>query len=432
MATKTPRHSFFIQYRPEDFPLYLLGLVLAGALIVPALPHPGAQASLVCGLAYLAGFFLVRHGAKFERSVVRVALEGMARYPAVLARNWKAGRAGVIPIAVVFLLALTAEHFLRPALAGTRWLGPFPWQWVVWTAFLIVTAFRVVILIAHLLRASVVSEVLESSAQKKAIAKISIRQHIFQAFVTGMVAHLSLVAPAVLFYRWTNPTILREGLLIAGFFLWRAVARPLEKRNLIERQGRIIYRLFYDNHTLAHRSRFFFAVFHGHHHDAIPSALIGSAGGTGFLENVDRTFTWLDPLNSVVVGQLDWLYSIAFDMVVHQYIPGVFPPAKVTVIGTSHHVTHHFGSALPLGMIYNAYVEARDMNNGYKPDNAVTRWFLSEVERREGIDPELGKKFLSLNDYFASRAPTTSPSTSPTTSPSTSMDAAADPAAATT
>ena len=412
MATATPRRPFFMRYRPEDFPLYLLSLALAGALIVPALPHPGAQALLVCGLAYLAGFFLIRHGAKFEPSVVRVAFGGLARYPAVLARNWKTGCTGIIPIAVVFFLAIAAERLLRPALAGTKWVEPFPWQWVVWTAFLIVTAFRVVILIAHLLRASVVREVLENSAQRKAIAKISIRQHIFHAFVTGMVAHLSLVAPAVLFYRWTNPTILREGLLIVGFCLWKAVARPLEKRNIIEKQGRILYRLFYDNHALAHRSRFFFTVFHGHHHDAIPSALIGSAGGTGFLENVDRTLTWLDPLNSVVVGQLEWLYSIAFDMVVHQYIPGVFPPAKVTVIGTAHHVTHHFGSALPLGMIYNAYVEARDMSNGYKPDNAVTRWFLSEVERREGVSPEIGRKFLSLNDYFASGKLSTAPATS--------------------
>src|SRR5262249_99458 len=108
MARATPRRSFFMQYRPEDFPLYLLGLALAGALIVPSLPHPGAQASLVCCLAYLAGFFLIRHGAKFEPSVARVALEGLARYPAVLARNWKTGRTGVIPIAVVFFLAITA------------------------------------------------------------------------------------------------------------------------------------------------------------------------------------------------------------------------------------------------------------------------------------------------------------------------------------
>jgi hypothetical protein len=254
----------------------------------------------------------------------------------------------------------------------------------------IVTAFRVAILIAHLLRASVVREVLESSTQKKAIAQFSIQQHIFHAFVTGMVAHLSLVAPAVLFYRWTSPSILREGLLIAGFLLYRAIARPLEKRNLIEKSGLIHHHLFYDNHRLAHRSRFFFTVFHGHHHDAIPSALIGSAGGTGFLENVDRTLMWLDPLNSIVVQQFNWMYSIAFDMVVHQYIPGVFPPAKVTVIGRAHHVTHHFGSALPLGMIYDAYIEANDMNNGYKPDNPVTRWFLAEVEGR-GSPPSLAR-----------------------------------------
>ena len=419
MVTTTPRRSFFMQYRPEDFPLYLLGLALAGALIFPALPHPGAQVLLVCGLVYLSGFFLIRHGAKFEPSVVRVVLEGVARYPAVLARNWKTGRAIIIPTAVFFFLALTVEHFLRPALAGTKWLDPFPWQWVVWVAFVIVTAFRVAILIAHLLRASVVREVLESSAQKKAIAKFSIQQHIFHAFVTGMVAHLSLVAPAVLFYRWTSPSILREALLLAGFLLWRAIARLLEKRNLIENPHITLHRQFYDNHKLAHQSRFYFTVFHGHHHDAIPSSLIGSAGGTGFFENVDRALMWATPLYSIVARNLLWVYSIAIDMVVHQYIPGVFPPAKVTVIGRAHHVTHHFGSALPLGMIYDAYIEAHDMNNGYKPDNPVTRWFLAEVERREGVAPELGKKFLSLNDYFASRAP------------STSMNAKADPAAVT-
>jgi hypothetical protein len=414
------RRSFIMQYRPEDFPLYLLGLALTGALIFPALPHPGAQVLLVCGLVYLSGFFLIRHGAKFELSVVRVALEGVASYPSVLARNWKTGRAGIIPIAVVFFLALTAEHFLRPELAGTKWLDPFPWQWVVWVAFMIVTAFRVVSLIAYLLRASVVREVLESSTQKKAIAKFSIQQHILQAFVTGMVAHLSLVATPVLFYMWTNPSILREALLIAGVLLWRAISHPLKKRKLIEKPGLIHYRMFYDNHTLAHQSRFYFSVFHGHHHDAIPSAVIGSAGGTGFLENVDRTLTWLDPLNSIVVRQFDWMHSIAIDMLVHQYIPGVFPPAKMTVIRRAHHVTHHFGSALPLGMVYDAYIEDRDMNNGYKPDNPVTRWFLAEVERREGVAPELGKKFLSLNDLFAPKAPSTSTSTP--------MEAKADPA----
>lgn len=399
MTTTAPRRSFLMQYRPEDFPLYVLGLALAGLLITPALQHPIAQTAFLAALVYLAGFFLIRHGAKFESDVIRAALEGMARYPGMLLRNWWTARSAIIAIAAIFILAITAESLLRPGLTGTRWLDPFPWQWVVWTAFLIVTLFRLIIMVAHLLRASVVREVLERSTQKHTIKVFSMPSHIFQAFITGMVAHLSVVAPCVLFFMWTNPTNLREALLFGGFVVWTAIAMPLRKRGVLEKPGVISHRLVYENHKIAHQSRFFFAVFHGHHHDAIPSALIGSAGGTGFFENVDRALTWLEPLTSIVVKQLGWAYAIAFDMVVHQYIPGVFPFAKITVIGAAHHVTHHFGSALPLGLIYDGYVEPRDMENGYKPDNVVTRWFLGEVERLEGLDPELGRKFLSLNDY---------------------------------
>jgi hypothetical protein len=305
----------------------------------------------------------------------------------------------VVPIVAIFALALTAEHFLRPTLAGTKWLRPFPWQWAIWGLFLVVTLFRVIILIAHLLRASVVREVMERSPQKKMIAVLSIHNHIFQAFVTGMVAHLCLVAPCVLVFTWTKPSNLREALLIAGYVLWRVIATPLRTRKILAKPGVIANRLVYQNHSLAHQSRFYFTIFHGHHHDAIPSALLGSAAGTGFFENADRGLIWLDPLNSIVIVQLEWAYMIAFDMVVHQYIPGVFPFAKTTVMGTSHHVAHHFGSALPLGIVFYGYIDPNDMKNGYKPDNAVTRWFLSEVELREKIDPERARKFLSLNDY---------------------------------
>jgi hypothetical protein len=397
MGTTTPRRSFLMQYRAEDFPLYLLSLVLAGLLIAPGLPYRFEEVLLISALAYLACFFLIRHGAKFEPGVIGVIAEGIRRYPGMLARNWRTARHAVIPIALVFLLALTGEHFLGGMLAGTKWLGPFPWEWAVWTPFLVITLFRLTILIAHLLRASVVREVLQGSTQKKTIAVLPIHQHILHAFVTGMVAHLSLVAPCVLFFMWTNPTNLRETLLIAGYFLWSFIARPLRKRRILEKPSIIGFHLVYDNHTIAHQSRFFFTVFHGHHHDAIPSAMIGSAGGTGFLENTDRGLTWLDPLNSIVMMQISWAYSIAFDMVVHQYIPGVFPFARVTVLGRAHHVTHHFGSALPLGLIFDSYIEPQDMKNGYKPDNPLTRWFLREVEQREGLDPELGRKFLSLN-----------------------------------
>jgi hypothetical protein len=399
MSTAAPRRSFFMQYRAEDFPLYLLSLVLAGVLIFPALPHRAEQVALLAGLAYLACSFVMRHGARFERGVFRAVFDGLLRYPGIVARSWRTARHAVIPIAVIFVLALTGERLLQPALAGTRWLRPFPWQWAIWGAFLFMTLFRVSILVAHLLRASVVREVMERSPQRRTIAVLSIHNHIVQAFVTGMVAHLSLVAPCVLFFMWTNPTNLREALLLAGVILWTAIAYPLRKRKVLLKPGAINNRLVHQNHVIAHQSRFYFTVFHGHHHDTLPSAMIGSAAGTGFLENADRALSWLDPLNSIVFTQLNWTYIMAFDMVVHQYIPGVFPFARTTVTGTSHHVTHHFGSALPLGIIFSGYVEPHDMESGYRPDNTITRWFLSEVEQREGLTPELGTKFLSLNDY---------------------------------
>src|SRR5262245_31692644 len=331
MAMVTARRRVFIRYRAEDFPLYLLSLVLTGILITPALPHWFAQVLLVNALIYLACFFLIRHGVKADPSVLRVALDGMARYPAMLARNWHAAGTAVLPILAVFALALTVEHFLRPWLAGSRWLDPFPWQWVVWTAFLLVTLFRVSILIAHLHRGDVVREVLEHSPQRKMIAVLSINHHILHAFITGVLAHLSRMAPCVLFFMWTNPSNLREALLVAGCVLWSFIAIPLRRRNGLEAAGIVFNRLFYMNHTRDHRSRFYFTVFHGHHHDAIPTALIGAGAETGFLESADRALTWLDPLNSIVFVQAQLAYVIAFDMVVHQYIPGVFPFAKVTV-----------------------------------------------------------------------------------------------------
>ena len=399
MGTTVPRRSFIMQYRAEDFPLYLLSLAIPGIMIGLTLPHPFAQVLLACALVYLVCLFPIRHGAKFDSSVFRVVLEGVARYPLMLARSWRTARDAVIPIAVIFSLALTVEHFLRPALAGTKWLSPFPWRWAIWAPFLLVTLFRVTILIAHVLRASVVREVLERSPQKKTIAVLSIHHHLLHAFITGMMGHLSLVAPCALFFMMTDPSYLREGLLLTGFLLWSGMATPFRRRRVLVRPGIISNRLFYQNHTTAHQSRFYFTVFHGHHHDAIPSAIIGSGAETGFLENVDRGVTWLDFLNSIVVVQLKWAYVIAYDMVAHQYIPGIFPFAKPNLAGLGHHVTHHYGSALPLGIVFKGYVERSDVNNGYKPDNIVTRWFVNEVEQREEVDPEVGRKFLSLYDH---------------------------------
>ena len=393
MSTTTPRRSFMMAYRAEDFPLYLLGLVLSGVLIVPALPYRSAQVALVAALAYLTCFFLIKHGAKLERTVFRTILDGVKQYPAMLLRSWSLVRSVVIPKGAIFALAVTAEYFLRSALVGTIWVQPFPWQWVAWGSFLVITLFRLVVAIAHLLRSTVVREVLESSPQRKMIAILSIRHHIVHGFVTGVIAHLSLLAPCVLFYMWTDPSILRETFLLGGFLVWTAIARPLRKRKILDPAPVVHNRMFYHNHVQAHQSRFFFTVFHGHHHDAIPSAVIT---GAGFLENSDRAIAWLDPLGSIIAVQVSSTWSVAFDMVVHQYIPGVFPFVKPTFLGAAHHISHHYGSGLPLGILFSGYIEPGDVASGYKPDNAVTRWFVAESVRRERIDPELTKAYLSL------------------------------------
>lgn len=397
MNEKGSHRRSFMRYRAEDFPLYIFSLVLTGALVFPALPHGWERTLFIATLVYFAGIFIIRHGAKATASAFRAILDGLGSYPRMLVDNWWAARSALLPILGVFLLAVAAEYFLRPLLVGTKWLmSAFPWWWAVWVPFLAITAIRAAVLFTHLHRAALIQEFLERSPIRKSYAGMSIYQHIFHAFATGMVSHLTLVAPCVLFYTLTEPSYLREVLLIGGYGLWTAIAAQLRKRDLIETESNLTFRLFYENHVIAHHSRFFFTVFHGHHHDTIPSAMIGSAGGTGFLENLDRALMWLDPLNSVLVMQWGWAQSIIIDMATHQYIPGVFPYTRTTTEGMAHHVTHHFGSLLPLGMIFRRYIEPKDLIDGYRGNNNVTRWFLDEVERLEGLKPEVRSAFLAV------------------------------------
>lgn len=386
-----------MRYQASDYPLFVLSLLLTALLIAPILPNRFTQGLLVCALIYLGWFFVVRHGAKFESSVFAVVWEGLKEFPGYLLRSWWHVRSIIVPTILIFALAVSAEHALRPLLIDTMWLDSAPWGWVIWTPFVAITCFRAFILVAHLLRASHVRDFMESSPLKKTVAVSSIHNHIVHAFVTGMLSHLSLVATTAWFYLLTDPSYLREALLLVGFLTWRLIASRLRKRKILENGGTITHSLFYKNHATAHHSRFFFTVFHGHHHDALPSALIGSAGGTGFLENTDRAFIWLDPLYSMILLHYALAVDIVIDMVVHQYIPGVFPFVKVTVKASAHHAFHHFGSLRPLGMIFDGYAEPQDFKNGYKPDSVLTRWFLEQAARYEGpVSDESRASFLTI------------------------------------
>jgi hypothetical protein len=144
-----------------------------------------------------------------------------------------------------------------------------------------------------------------------------------------------------------------------------------------EKSLRSIGKTFQFAHEHSHRSRFAFTVLHGHHHDAIPSSLIGSAGaGSGIGENIERSFTFGWLFWSAIGTAIAHMYAVMFDMVGHQFIPGVFPFSRMLVRRRRHHVVHHFGKLRPLGFL--------GKEPGYSANNPVAAWFAEKVRTNEG------------------------------------------------
>lgn len=404
MSEKGARQKVFLRYRSDDFLLYCVSLLATAAITWKVIDGTAAHLLLSAALAYLLWVFIIKHGCSMDWSTGRVLVSGMLSYPRVLLRSWWSVRSRTVQALLVFAIAIAVEMALRPLLKGTRWLDPFPWPWVVWVPFIAITVFRVTVLIAHLLRAGRVREVLLDSPIRGIIERGSLNQHIFQAFLTGLIAHLCMVAPCVLFYSMTKPSYLREALLLGGYVVWCCAASVAKAYVPRESGGDghpwrryALFRLFRETHGNDHRSRFYFTLFHGHHHDAIPSAMIGAAGGTGFLESTERGLSWLDFLDSALVVQFYWLGGCLSDMLGHQYIPGVFPFSRATTVAScNHHVTHHFGSLMPLGFVAKVYTATEDFADGYRPDNPRTRWFLGMVERYEGLSEPVRDEFMSF------------------------------------
>jgi hypothetical protein len=378
---------------------YCFSLLLTGILVAPILHHWALKALLVCALIFMAAVFILKHRATVRPDAMQVLLEGLVEYPAVLVRSWWTVRVRLLRVLAIFMVVLGIEWCLAPILGGTVWLEPFPWWWALWGSFGVITAFRVAVLVAHWLRAAQVRDVLMCSPIRHQLGRISVHVLIAQAFITGLLSHLCLMAPSALFLSNSHPSWLREALLTAAAGTVFLAGRFLRRENELVRY----YRLFYQNHRTAHDSRFMFTVLHGPHHDAIPSALIGSAGGTGFLENGDRAITWLDMLDSVTITQFNWARNIVVDMLFHQYIPGVFPFSKGVVKGGVHHVAHHFGSLRPLGIVTHGYWEVSDFRDGYRTDNRRIRWFLDVFEHFERLGGQERERFFAVGGKLRRR-----------------------------
>lgn len=400
------RAKAHIRYTANDFVLYLFSLSLVAAMFVFAFSEPFSRIFSAVALGYLLYIFVRKHGAKIDPAAFGAIARGIACYPIYLLKSFRSVGARVLQVICIFSLAIGLEYLLAPALEGSVWLKSLPWLYFVWVPFGFLTAYRVIILMAHLRKSKHVVAVLKSSPIRKSIVGVSITNHIVHAFVTGLIVHLCMLVPVVVFLSLFPPSILREVLLFGGYIFWclctGCIKHFLPSCRFTDGQTyrRLQYfRLFHDNHRWDHASRFYFTVFHGHHHDALPSSLAAAAGGVGFLESTNRVIAWLDFLDSVIICQMYWIVTVFFDMLSHQYIPGVFPYSKWTINSGSHHVAHHFGSLLPLGtFLYLPHDGTDDLNQGYKRNNRCTEWFLDTAAVYEGLDSNTQTRFLST-DY---------------------------------
>src|SRR5882757_5771404 len=182
IMTSHRARQHFMRYGAADFPLYCFSLLLTGMLIGPVLPHWALKASLVCALIFMAVVFIMEHGAAARPDALRTLLQGLAEYPAALMRSWWMVRARLLRVVAVFLVVLAIEWCLSPMLARTHWLQPFPWWWALWGSFGLITVFRMVVLVAHWLRAARVREVLGSSPIRRRLGHIPVHLLILHAF----------------------------------------------------------------------------------------------------------------------------------------------------------------------------------------------------------------------------------------------------------
>lgn len=403
----TPKKTYLF-YRPQDFLLYVFSLLIVGVVGWFAF-GPVARVLLIAGLVYMAGFFVMKHGAAFDGGSFGVIARGLWSYPAqIFARLVRDGRRQLTALAV-FAGALGLERWVAArSPEGAWWLQPFPYQTAALVAFGVILLPRTLIFVAHLRRSAQVREILQSSDWHRELKNVHIVHHVIQAYVSGLIVHACLLMPALIFWSLTDPTWFREGVLLAGSIAtapWISARQRMRRLEIPFSAKAMFLNTFvltpasrvdeslHDEHRQSHQARFDFTVIHGHHHDAIPSALIG-APGYGYWEAVHQGLGTPAYLQGAFFSLFFQTASVFFDMIGHQYIPGVPPFTRFVITAHMHHVVHHYGSVRPLGLTGPPY--ERDVEAGYNPDNRRVRWFLETAKKYEKLDDALLQRFTSL------------------------------------
>ncbi len=328
-----------IAYQGRDFLDYLLMIALS-ALVV-GLSYGFGHVMSIVGLALCAlmlATFIVRHGVEFRAPLILRRPQDVLYMFVYKLQNLKLVWFIALGLLLLenFLIAVTPNLPHHVDFMRTTAL------WLFYTHFISITAYRTAILIDHLAKKELVREVLMQTPWKGIVnAKTNITLEILHAYVTGLLAHIILIAPWYLVITHASFSVIFLPLAclinVIVYVKWM----------------KAINSWFYRDHWLGHNSELEFIYLHGMHHDAIPSGLI-AVGENGFLEGFTRhTIGSPVPFYTPGISFLIYMYEVMNDVRTHQYIPGVFPRLSREYIEIAHHSTHHFGKLEPYSFALN-------------------------------------------------------------------------------
>ena len=379
-----------MSYERRDFLDYvLMGLITAVAVAAMyGLDNP----LTLLGVALCAitiAIFPLRHGAAFRTPLILRRPQDILYMVVYRVQN-------LHPMYFVALALLLLENlliYLTPDLPHHVELLRKIALGLFYVHFGAISLYRTAILLSHLQRKEHVREFLMQTTWSGVVSRGSgITLEILHAYVTGLLAHLVLIAP------WY---VVITHLQFSVLFLPVAVVLNL----VIQRRFlKGLNEWFYRDHWLCHNSEMEFVYLHGPHHDAIPSGLIG-VSGNGHLEGLLRhTLGAPGPLYNPVTTFLVYGFELMADIDGHQFIPGVLPHVTREFQEINQHSTHHFGRFEP----YSFGVKLDQPGISEKTRKRV-RMFPEELQNSVQLDERLTgfvwatpryKRFLDLFEKY--------------------------------
>jgi hypothetical protein len=354
-----------LRFSAEDFSNYCLMIGLSVSLVLVSFQGFRVfQISTSLMLCALIPLFAVRNGARIgwpsllnPQSLVEVVCH---LYRIV---HWRL---------LVYVAIFVCERLVREVDSG-RFTDVFSFGMclTIQLQLYVLALFRCAALAFHIREAKKVEQVMRSSSWRHFLnLNCSINIHIVHAALTGWCSQMMTVAPFFLLASWKRP-------------IWSFVVLFCME-NFLSISFIDDTKMFYAVHYREHHSSGLFTLFHGSHHDAIPSGLLSGGTEVGFVEGFCQGLLHCHPLKCPTSL---WDVGINFykNILYHHYIPGVFPYSQLIVAEEVHHVVHHYMHLVPYVGFPGKVGHQIDIDiDNYNPENPTWTWFcdLQKSEER--------------------------------------------------